>query len=75
MRVSSPAEAQQLGIATVFQDLALCDNLDVVANLYLGRELRKGSLQIGSQQCTELRGGPDNVRLHQDGGSELRHGL
>src|SRR6476659_7550383 len=42
VRVSSPAEAQQLGIATVFQDLALCDNLDVVANLYLGRELRKG---------------------------------
>ena len=30
--------AQELGIATVFQDLALCDNLDVVANLFLGRE-------------------------------------
>ena len=44
VRVGSPAEAQQLGIATVFQDLALCDNLDVVANLYLGRELRKGGL-------------------------------
>src|SRR3954452_24358478 len=42
VRVGSPAEAQQLGIATVFQDLALCDNLDVVENLYLGRELRKG---------------------------------
>ncbi|HZX02154.1 ATP-binding cassette domain-containing protein [Kribbella sp.] len=41
VRVGSPAEAQQLGIATVFQDLALCDNLDVVANLYLGRELEK----------------------------------
>jgi D-xylose transport system ATP-binding protein len=43
VRVTSPAEAQQLGIATVFQDLALCDNLDVVANLYLGRELRTGA--------------------------------
>ena len=40
VRVSSPAEAQHLGIATVFQDLALCDNLDVVGNLFLGRELR-----------------------------------
>ena len=40
--VSSPAEAQQLGIATVFQDLALCDNLDVVANLFLGREVHRG---------------------------------
>ena len=33
-----PSEAVRLGIATVYQDLALCDNLDVVANLYLGRE-------------------------------------
>jgi D-xylose transport system ATP-binding protein len=40
--VHSPAEAQKLGIATVYQDLALCDNLDVVANLFLGRELYKG---------------------------------
>jgi len=37
--ISSPAEAQRLGIATVFQDLALCDNLDVVANLFLGSEV------------------------------------
>lgn len=36
--ISSPADATHLGIATVYQDLALCDNLDVVANLWLGRE-------------------------------------
>jgi len=36
--ISSPAESQTLGIATIFQDLALCDNLDVVGNLFLGRE-------------------------------------
>ncbi|MEU6629415.1 ATP-binding cassette domain-containing protein [Streptomyces parvus] len=36
----SPATAQRLGIATVFQDLALCENLNVVENLFLGRELR-----------------------------------
>lgn len=40
--VSGPADAQNLGIATVFQDLALCDNLDVVANLFLGQERRHG---------------------------------
>ena len=40
--IPSPADAQDLGIATIFQDLALCDNLDVVANLWLGRELRDG---------------------------------
>jgi len=36
--LTSPAAATALGISTVYQDLALCDNLDVVANLYLGRE-------------------------------------
>ena len=34
----SPRDANLLGIETVYQDLALCDNLDVVANLFLGRE-------------------------------------
>ncbi|MDB5832967.1 MAG: sugar transporter ATP-binding protein, partial [Caballeronia sp.] len=34
-----PGAALDLGIATVFQDLSLCENLDVVANIYLGREL------------------------------------
>ena len=38
VHVRSPRDATALGIATVYQDLALCDNLDVVANLYLGRE-------------------------------------
>ena len=37
--LSTPGDALDLGIATVFQDLALCENLDVVANIYLGREL------------------------------------
>jgi D-xylose transport system ATP-binding protein len=37
---AGPAHAQSHGIATVFQDLALCDNLDVVANLFLGNEKR-----------------------------------
>lgn len=42
--IDGPAAAQDLGIATVFQDLALCDNLDVVGNLFLGRELKRGGL-------------------------------
>ena len=37
--LDNPGAALDLGIATVFQDLALCENLDVVANIYLGREL------------------------------------
>jgi D-xylose transport system ATP-binding protein len=37
--IPTPSAAIALGIATVFQDLALCENLDVVANLFLGHEL------------------------------------
>ncbi|MDA3920003.1 MAG: ATP-binding cassette domain-containing protein [Salinisphaera sp.] len=38
VRLADPSAALNLGIATVFQDLALCENLDVVANIYLGQE-------------------------------------
>src|SRR5258706_5839311 len=38
--IPNPPAANHLGIETVYQDLALCDNLDVVANLFLGREER-----------------------------------
>jgi D-xylose transport system ATP-binding protein len=40
--IGGPSDAVQLGIATVYQDLALCDNLDVVENLFLGREEKSG---------------------------------
>lgn len=40
VRIGRPQDAQDLGITTVFQDLALCENLDVVANLHLGSEAR-----------------------------------
>jgi len=40
--IPTPTDSRDLGIATVYQDLSLCDNLDVVSNLFLGRELRKG---------------------------------
>ncbi len=36
--VHTPRDAEALGIATVYQDLALCDNLDIVQNMYLGHE-------------------------------------
>lgn len=59
VEIGSPADAQELGIATVFQDLALCDNLDVVANLWLGRELRSGrtldEVDMEQQTWTLLR--------------------
>jgi len=39
--IDSPRDAKDLGIETVYQDLALCDNLDVPTNLFLGRELMR----------------------------------
>ena len=39
VRLHSPRDAAELGIATVYQDLALADNLDIVQNMFLGREL------------------------------------
>ncbi|TQN31922.1 monosaccharide ABC transporter ATP-binding protein (CUT2 family) [Haloactinospora alba] len=43
--ITKPGDAQRLGIATIYQDLALCDNLDIVGNLFLGAEqMRHGVL-------------------------------
>jgi D-xylose transport system ATP-binding protein len=41
VHMKGPSDAAELGIAVVHQDLALCDNLDIVANLFLGRERRR----------------------------------
>lgn len=58
VNLSSPATALGMGIATVFQDLALCENLDVVANLFLGHELspyRLDEVQMEVRAWTLLR--------------------
>jgi simple sugar transport system ATP-binding protein len=44
VRLDGPHAAQALGIETVYQDLALAPDLDPAANLYLGREIRRGGL-------------------------------
>ena len=41
--IRGPHDSATLGIAVVYQDLALCDNLDVVENLFLGRESKRGA--------------------------------
>ncbi|AWS45414.1 ATP-binding cassette domain-containing protein [Streptosporangium subroseum] len=42
VQVHSPRDAGALGIEIVYQDLALCDNLDIVQNMFLGREQKRG---------------------------------
>lgn len=54
VKITSPQAATQLGIETVYQDLALCDNLDVVSNLFLGRE-ELGPLRTLSEIDMERR--------------------
>jgi len=39
-KIESPADSQNLGVETIYQTLALADNLDSIANLFLGRELK-----------------------------------
>jgi D-xylose transport system ATP-binding protein len=41
VQIRRPQDAQLLGIAAVYQDLAMCGNLDVVGNLFLGREIHR----------------------------------
>ena len=53
VRIGTPHDAAALGIAAVYQDLALCDNLDVVANMYLGAEVREGGARFMDEIAME----------------------
>jgi D-xylose transport system ATP-binding protein len=53
--VHSPRDANALGIEVVYQDLALCDNLDVVHNMFLGREVTSGGLLDESSMEAKAR--------------------
>jgi D-xylose transport system ATP-binding protein len=51
LSIQSPLQASGLGIEVVYQDLALCDNLDIVQNMFLGREMVRGlALDNGSME-------------------------
>ncbi|MEI7056981.1 ATP-binding cassette domain-containing protein [Nocardioides sp. CCNWLW239] len=53
VKVTSPKDAAALGIEVVYQDLALCDNLDVVHNMFLGREMKR--LRLVDEDTMEQR--------------------
>ncbi|WP_429933621.1 ATP-binding cassette domain-containing protein [Agrobacterium vitis] len=55
VRFSGPAEARSRNIEMVFQDLSLCDHIDVVGNLFLGRELTKGPFLDRARMLVEAR--------------------
>ena len=53
VHVGGPREATDLGIEIVYQDLALCDNLDIVHNMFLGREVKK-SITLNEEEMESL---------------------
>jgi D-xylose transport system ATP-binding protein len=55
VQVHSPRDAAALGIEIVFQDLALCDNLDIVQNMFLGREPKSGLVLDEAQMEIKAR--------------------
>ena len=56
VRVRSPREAAALGIETVYQDLALCNNLDIVQNMFLGRERVNGEVFLDEEAMEKAAG-------------------
>jgi D-xylose transport system ATP-binding protein len=68
VEIREPRDAKRLGIETVYQDLALADNLDVPANIFLGRELSRGGLARflldRRRMDTEARGLLERLRIH-----------
>jgi simple sugar transport system ATP-binding protein len=55
LRFSGPADARNRNIEMVFQDLSLCDHIDVVGNLFLGREITKGPFLDRQTMLEEAR--------------------
>ena len=58
MKIHGPKDAADLGIEVVYQDLALADNLDVVANMFLGREVTRSGM---SRRGRAWRSGPQET--------------
>ena len=63
VQINTPQDSQRQGIETIFQTLALADNLDAVANIFLGREKRKGFQLDEDTMEVEARKVLDRLRV------------
>lgn len=63
VRFSGPADARARQIDMVFQDLSLCDHIDVVGNLFLGRELTRGPFLDRQRMLDEARHMLDSLEI------------
>jgi D-xylose transport system ATP-binding protein len=68
-RFASPNEAKAAGIETVYQDLSLCTNVDVVANFFMGRELTRKVLGIPVLRQREMEA--ETAGALKDGGTHI----
>ena len=68
-RFASPAEAKAVGIETVYQDLSLCTNVDVVANFFMGRELTRKVLGIPILRQREMEA--ETAKALKEGGTHI----
>ena len=68
-RFTSPKEAKAAGIETVYQDLSLCTNVDVVANFFMGRELTRKILGIPVLRQREMEA--ETAKALADGGTRI----
>jgi D-xylose transport system ATP-binding protein len=56
VHLHNPRQASNLGIEVVYQDLALCENLDIVQNMFLGREeLKQGTLDEAAMEFAAIK--------------------
>lgn len=63
IELAGPAQARALGIEMVYQDLSLCDTIDVVGNLFLGRELRRRGMLDQRRMLTEGQAMLDTLQI------------
>lgn len=63
VRLSGPSAARAAGIEMVFQDLSLCDHVDVAGNLFLGREPTRGPFLDRQRMREEARATLDDLRI------------
>lgn len=63
VRLKGPADARNRHIEMVYQDLSLCDHIDVVGNLFLGRELKRGLFLDKSRMIDEARVMLDSLEI------------
>ena len=79
VNVHSPRDAAQLGVEIVYQDLALCDNLDIVQNMFLGREkvrnvsLDEDGMELAAKETLHSLGVTTVTSVRQQVGSLCRH--